>query len=38
MLGKQGNNGKSGKYKPGAVEKWKEIRKKYADANGDIKL
>ena len=36
--GRQANGGKSGKYTPGAVERWREIRKKYADANGDVKL
>jgi len=33
-----GNDGKPGKYYAGAVEKWEELRKKYADINGDVNL
>jgi hypothetical protein len=34
----EGNDGKPGKYHAGAVEKWEELRKTYADINGDVKL
>ena len=34
----EGNGGKPGKYHAGAVEKWEELRKKYADINGDCNL
>ena len=34
----EGNDGKPGKYHKGAVEKWEELRKKYADINGDVNL
>lgn len=33
-----GNDGKPGFYYPGAVEKWEQLRKKYADINGDVNL
>ena len=38
MTQAQGNGGKPGKYYKGAVEKWEELRKKYGDTNGEVKL
>ena len=34
----EGNDGKPGKYYNGAVEKWQQLREKYADMNGDVNL
>jgi len=33
-----GNDGKPGKYYPGAVDKWLSLRSTYADINGDVDL